>query len=70
MEMKKKTQKTSIGLIYSPPFLHSLTFSFFAQHLYKKKKKKMGMEEMGRGHGNNRRFLIRKCKLSHTFDFV
>ena len=66
----KKTKQNSIGLIYSPPFLHSLTFSFFAQHLCKKKKKKMGMEEMGRGHGNNRRFLTRKGKLSHTFDFV
>ena len=36
----KKTKQNSIGLIYSPPFLHSLTFSFFAQHLCKKKKKK------------------------------
>lgn len=40
MEIKKKPN--SIGLIYSPPFLHSLTSSFSAQYLCKKKKKKWG----------------------------
>lgn len=36
---EKKRKKTSIGLIYLPPFLRFLTFSFFAQNLWKKKKK-------------------------------
>ena len=65
MEIKKKKYKVNL-LTSLPTFLNL----FFLCSVSMQKKKKMGMKEMGRGHGETRRVLNRKCKLSHTFEFV